>query len=580
MGVAAAFGAPIGGILFSLEEASTFWSKTLTWQAFLGTMIAAVVAKLIKNGFTGLSGGGFIEFPDKNAGFEIWELFTFGIMACVMGLLGALFCALVKRCIGLRRSFFQLASPSPTTRKARVFEVLCVVTFSISICFWPSVFSGCVDLHPHDSGNDRHLMGSHTEGPPDLSGGICDDGSYSDVGYLLLQPKEAAIKALFSHNMQDGAVLKIPSLILCYAIIFGTTIITFGSAIPVGLFIPNILAGACFGRAVGQAFLEIGADIRPDVYALMGAAGALAGFSRMTISLAVIFVEITNNTYLGLPLMLTIMVSKMVADKFNPSVYDIVLELNPDIHLLEDNMSEDHLLVLESLTAHDVCSAEVVVVREYEPLPQILSLLMRTSFAGYPVVDRSNHLTGLVTRTQLASMVERAKEESETAAGVGELIKVLPLCDTPPEITLWNTPVVRCFHHFRASGLQHLCVVSESQELLGILTRTDFSRLCHHGPESIDHVRVLLERKKTYVAEQAEQQEADSESPSLTSDPWRRSEQRIPTSSTAYSNTDYSGVSSSGEDNKPPSSHGNSSAESSPPGSDSRHEALAARQIT
>jgi chloride channel 7 len=46
-GVAAAFNAPIGGIMFTLEEGATFWSATLTFRCFFCAMITELTINLI-----------------------------------------------------------------------------------------------------------------------------------------------------------------------------------------------------------------------------------------------------------------------------------------------------------------------------------------------------------------------------------------------------------------------------------------------------------------------------------------------------------------------------------------------------
>ena len=42
-GVAGAFGSPVGGICFAMEEASSFWALSLTWRTYLATMSTVFV---------------------------------------------------------------------------------------------------------------------------------------------------------------------------------------------------------------------------------------------------------------------------------------------------------------------------------------------------------------------------------------------------------------------------------------------------------------------------------------------------------------------------------------------------------
>ena len=52
-GVSAAFGAPMGGLLFVMEEVATYWDTSLTWLIFFGTMIAFFFSALLMSLFHG-----------------------------------------------------------------------------------------------------------------------------------------------------------------------------------------------------------------------------------------------------------------------------------------------------------------------------------------------------------------------------------------------------------------------------------------------------------------------------------------------------------------------------------------------
>jgi chloride channel 7 len=54
-GISAAFGAPVGGVLFAMEEACSFWSKKTGWRCFVAAVCATyTMAQLNLNASRGM----------------------------------------------------------------------------------------------------------------------------------------------------------------------------------------------------------------------------------------------------------------------------------------------------------------------------------------------------------------------------------------------------------------------------------------------------------------------------------------------------------------------------------------------
>ena len=121
------------------------------------------------------------------------------------------------------------------------------------------------------------------------------------------------------------------------------TVVTFGIKVPAGIFIPTLGVGACAGRIVGLAvqyarwrwpaapvFSSCGENeqcVIPGLYAMVGAAAALSGVTRTTVSLAVIMFELTDTLTYVVPVMLGVLVAKTVADALEPKgIYELVIE--------------------------------------------------------------------------------------------------------------------------------------------------------------------------------------------------------------------------------------------------------------
>lgn len=97
-GVAAAFGAPMGGVLFAFEEASSFWTLPLTWKCFFCAATSTFTLNMLlahssEDGLmNGINSPKLITFGTfKDQPYALWELPIFACLAVIGGLLGALF---------------------------------------------------------------------------------------------------------------------------------------------------------------------------------------------------------------------------------------------------------------------------------------------------------------------------------------------------------------------------------------------------------------------------------------------------------------------------------------------------------
>ncbi|KAK5251120.1 chloride channel, partial [Cryomyces antarcticus] len=149
--------------------------------------------------------------------------------------------------------------------------------------------------------------------------------------------------------------------------------------------------------------------VTPGTYAIIGAASALGGVTRMTVSIVVIMFELTGALTYVLPIMIAVMISKWVGDAITKrGIYESWIHFNtyPFLDNRDDSPIPD-VPVSQIMTRLE----DLVVITATGHTIETLQKLLRTHpHRGFPVViDRGEAiLLGYISRTELAFALRTA----------------------------------------------------------------------------------------------------------------------------------------------------------------------------
>lgn len=377
-GVAVAFGSPIGGVLFSLEEMSSHFPLKTLWRSFFCALVATAVLAAMNPFRTGQ----LVMFSVKyDRDWHLFEIIFYVILGVFGGLYGAFMIKWNLKAQAFRKKYLA---------KYPIQESVVLAGATALLCY-PNMFLRV------DMTEMMEMLFRECEGDYDYHG-LCEAGNrWSMVWSLFIA---TALRAFL-------------------------VIISYGCKVPAGIFVPSMAIGASFGRMVGilvqwlyetfpdsQFFAACEPDvpcITPGTYAFLGAGAALSGIMHITISVTVIMFELTGALTYILPTMIVVGVTKAVGDRLsNGGIADRMIWFNGFPFL---DSKEEHSF---GVPASQVMKIQTVSLpatgMEVKAAQKILD---DTSFSGFPIVEdlKTMILIGYIGRVELQYAIEKVKKQ-------------------------------------------------------------------------------------------------------------------------------------------------------------------------
>ncbi|MCP3907930.1 MAG: chloride channel protein, partial [Oceanicoccus sp.] len=365
-GIAATFNAPIAGVIFALE---VILGGRFSVRYFSSVVVSSVTASVV----------GRIVFGDIPAfaiPFEyginnLWEFLLYPVLGVLAAVVGVVF----VRLLYASEDFFDSFKRVPEWVKPAIGGVLLgilalIYPLAMNVIQWhrmPQIFN---------------------------------------VGYETIE--------MILEN--QATLLSVVLALLVLKLI--ATSLTVGSGGSGGIFAPSLfmgaMLGAAFALAINSLFPE--ADLSSGAYALVGMAAVFSASAHAPITAILILFELTGDYRIILPLMLTVVVSTVLAQRMlkGQSIYTLKLTRR-DIHL-ERGRDVD---ILQNVVVKEVMTRHPQTVNVDMSLSRLTEMFAHIHHNNFMVLDQQGKLWGVVTIGDMEEALEQSEQDTITVEKIG-----------------------------------------------------------------------------------------------------------------------------------------------------------------
>lgn len=408
--IAGAFGAPLAGMIFTLEVLML----DLTMAAVIPLLLSTVSAVSITYVFI----GSFLVFPEKViANFSVYNIPFYIILGVFCGLI-----ALYFTWGSLKIESFFKRQQSATKRL-----LIGGTLLGVMIMLFPSLYG---------------------EG-------------YEPIGKLLSLDHHSLFERTLYYGIRNEtwALLLIPIAIIALKI--PAMACTFGAGGVGGIFAPSLFVGGFAGFFIATSLnVFFGLNLPVGNFTLVGMAGVLAGVMHAPLTGIFLIAEITGGYQLFIPLMITAALAyTTVYSRNKHSLYTLRLAQTGDLITHHKDKAAITVMSLNEVIERDFCPIGVNAT-----LGELVVTIAKSKRNLFPVLNDKQQLQGIVLLDDIRQlMFDQSKYET---------VRVKELMTTPPDYIVENESMEMVFNKMEYSGAWNLPVIDENRCYVGFISRS------------------------------------------------------------------------------------------------------------